>query len=242
MKIETCLHKGAIHENHNEDALYHTVIEDKWLIAAVMDGCSTGTESFFTSTFYKKLIRKTCNTIPFLDQVMPEISIDNTDTIRLGEYILQQVFKDMAKYSKLLMLDKPEILSTLILAVYSVASKELWVNISGDGYVCLNKKIHEFNQNNMPDFMGYHLKEKYSIWLNEHTETLFETDINTFTIATDGISKFFDPAIKKPELIDYTESFLIPEESNPEKTFSRITGKKNFPYDDIAVIHINSSQ
>lgn len=240
MKVETCLHKGAIHENHNEDALYHTVIEDKWLLAAVMDGCSTGNESFFASTLYKKLIRKSCNTIPFLDQVMPDLSIDKMDVKDLGEYILQQVFQDMSKYSKLLMLDKTEILSTLILAVFSVPSEELWVNISGDGYISVNNKIMEFDQNNVPDFMGYHLKEEFSGWISNNTETVFEKNVHTFKIATDGISKFFNAGVKKPELIDYSKSFLASEDPDPEQTFTRLKKKNHFPYDDIAVIQVNS--
>ena len=49
---------GEYHLNHCEDYLFSHKIGDRKFIAAVMDGCTMGVDSYFISTLTGKLLRK----------------------------------------------------------------------------------------------------------------------------------------------------------------------------------------
>jgi hypothetical protein len=48
MRLDSLLKRGGLHEVYGEDAQYHINIGNDWLIAAVMDGCSSGKDSYLS--------------------------------------------------------------------------------------------------------------------------------------------------------------------------------------------------
>ena len=58
MKFYELSHIGEFHVNHNEDFLVLEEAGSTRKLIAVMDGCSSGTDSYFASTLIGKLLRK----------------------------------------------------------------------------------------------------------------------------------------------------------------------------------------
>ena len=161
MKIYSIICAGKDHPVTGEDFQYQHHLAKNWFIGAVMDGCSSGKESHFASTLYSKSLHKACRMLPNMKEIMDDFDLEIMGKEAIMEFILGQLFEDIKKVKRTLFLDIEELLSTLILMVYDKNNQEALVNISGDGLVACNGKAEEIDQNNMPDYMGYHLDMKF---------------------------------------------------------------------------------
>lgn len=242
MKIQSLLKRGYSHAIYGEDALFHTTINNKWNIGAIMDGCSSARESCFAATLLSKLVAKGCKLLPIIEKIQPELTLDKMTPQMVGEFILSQVFSDIISTQKRLLLENIEILSTLSLLVYNEITKEVYINISGDGFYAINNKLSEVDQNNTPDFLGYHTNKSFEVWLHNHTKIIQQQNVNSVSIATDGISKLYSEDGKKHSSINPQEYLIIPQEKKDKKLsldarYNILS--KNFnliPFDDIAII------
>ncbi len=233
MKVDQFTQKGFFHNLHTEDALFYTSIKDPWFIAAVMDGCSSGKESYFMSTLYCKILEKT--TASLTDEFLNDKA---TSPQILNEFILEDVFNTAKQTCELLELDTIEILSTLILMVYNKDSQEICINVSGDGCFSINNKIINIDQNNVPDFMGYHFNLPFQTWLKNHTKTYSESDVQSAFIATDGVTKTINEKRKPPEdfLLEYFLTNTHTKISLIDRYSKLMKSKRLIPADDIAII------
>jgi len=73
MKIYSFLQIGDYHQNHCEDFFLSYSISDEKHLLAVMDGCSSGTNSFFASALFGKILKKCCIEIAYLEFSTGEI-------------------------------------------------------------------------------------------------------------------------------------------------------------------------
>lgn len=240
MHIENLLKRGVTHENHCEDAVFHTAISDVWHVGAVMDGCSSAKESYFAASLISKLIAKACKTIPYLNKVQPHLSITELSPKSLGEFILNQVFEGLKEAHNQFLLDEIELLSTLIISIVHRTNRSAWINISGDGFIAINDELIEIDQNNTPDYMAYHLDMKYDDWLTKHTKTFEIDNFEKLHISSDGIQKFVDKkgSIVRGRSIPHS---LLSIKTNSEQSLKDayfvLTEKQNLsPFDDIGVI------
>lgn len=245
MVIDSFLQRGIMHKDHNEDALFFKHLDETWVIAAVMDGCSTGKDSYFASALYVKSIKKSCLTTPQLNTMNDMVKMDDLDCQMLGKVILKHLFEDQKNIRQSFLLEKSELLSTLLLLVLNKKTKEAFINISGDGFFAVNEKVTEVIQNNMPDFMGYHMDIEFDDWLENHSESHNFYDVESIVIATDGITKLFNK--KKGNYVGYepVKIFLSKEAYKNqlmiEDKFNLYTSEKNLlPYDDIAIVQVTS--
>lgn len=177
---------GTFHTNHCEDYLITTEIGKNKQLLAIMDGCTMGTDSYFISTLIGKLLRKIAKELNYLEFVQ-EGEQNLKDQLR---NILFQLFEELKEIKNRLDLDRTELLSTLILGIIDSKMKEAEIIIIGDGLVYCNGKVYEYDQENKPDYLGYHLAKKFEEWYEQQEQRLSLKDCKDLSIASDGIFTF----------------------------------------------------
>ncbi|PWN63676.1 stage II sporulation protein E (SpoIIE) [Chryseobacterium phosphatilyticum] len=245
MNIYTTLQIGDYHTNHCEDYLLVKKISSNKIVCAVMDGCSTALDSHFASTLIGKILRKIIIEAGYKELYEKDIQRSPDEDLK---EILENLFREISLIKKSLMLDEKELLSTLTIMLYDTQKNEGVILVTGDGVICINGNITEFDHNNKPDYLAYHLHENFEDWYEKQEQRLFFKDIEDISISTDGILTF--SKIKKTEsdqkidfvtylmvdqLYSETEDMLNKKLKNLEYQF----GVK--PTDDLAMIRIKRS-
>lgn len=243
MKIYTHISSGEFHPIHGEDFLYHQHIGENLFIGAVMDGCSSGKESYFASTAYGKSLRKSCRMLPNMKEIIPDFDIDFMEKEAIGAFILNQLFDDLKKLKKTFFLNIEELLSTMILMVFDLKDNSAWVNISGDGMVVCNGKVTEIDQNNVPDYLSYHFDLKFDDWYSKHTQTLEFNGIYDISISSDGISKIYRKSNSLKKDIDPVNLLLIQKPKGDsgdaiDSQFNQLLENGYISADDMSIIRL----
>lgn len=243
MKTYTHLSAGKYHPISGEDFLYQHFLGENFIVGAVMDGCSSGKDSYFASTLYGKSLHKSCRALPNMKEIKPDFDLEKLDKESIGSFILAQLFEDIKKIRRTLFLDVEEILSTLILMVFDVRNNSAWINISGDGLVVYNGTVKEIDQNNMPDYLSYHLDIRFEDWIKNHTQTMELDEVRDISISTDGIMKL-KPADNNCVKIDPVEYLLIQHpDDKPENYLNALhrnllSNLNYISYDDMGIIRL----
>lgn len=186
MIIYTTLTIGEHHTNYCEDYLITAEIGKEKILCAVMDGCSMGTDSYFAATLTGKLLRKIANEYSYKDF----ISNQPNDLQQTLEGIIRQLFLELRGLKNTIQLQREEVLNTLLIAVIDCSNATGEFLCVGDGLICLNGEFFEFEQNNKPDYLGYHLHEDFDTWYANQQQRLSAKQIRDFSLATDGIFTF----------------------------------------------------
>ena len=242
MKIYSALQIGEYHINHCEDYLFIGEIGNDKILCAVMDGCTMAIDSYFASTLVGKLLRKIAIEKGYkeLYNLEPSTDIDN-----FLKAILRELFRELLKIKSQLILDKKELLTTLIILLADKKANNGVVLVIGDGLVSINGQVTEFDQDNKPDYIGFHLGEDFDAWYDKQQQKIFFNDIQDISIATDGIFMFERvKEVSNKETINALK-YLILDNSNDEKDnmleFKIKRLEHNFglkPTDDLAIIRI----
>ncbi|KAA2243228.1 stage II sporulation protein E (SpoIIE) [Chitinophaga agrisoli] len=188
MHIYTTLRRGEYHLHHCEDYLFYDHIGPNRLLCAVMDGCTMGIDSYFAATLTGRVLRKIAKAKSYEAFYNPRAA-----TISLEEQlktILKELFCELQSLQNQLLLDKKELLSTLILLLADTQQDQALIVTIGDGVIALNGVITEYDQDNKPDYIGYHLSEDFEEWYAGQQQTLQVSGIKDISIATDGASTF----------------------------------------------------
>jgi len=244
MRILSLKATGRYHPYHCEDHLFHQYLGSRYLVAAVMDGCSSGVETYFASTLYAKSLRKSCSMLPNMKEIFAELDMQIMDKEAVGNFILGQLFEDVKKIKKTLFLEIQELLSTVLLLVFDLHDQSAWLSVSGDGVVLCNGEMQEFDQNNMPDYLAYHLDIKFDQWLNQHTKTYSYEKIKDIAISTDGILKLKKQGPRVARELNVMEQLLVEVpygsgEAELQHTFQRLMQEESYiPYDDIGILRL----
>ena len=242
MKIYSALQIGDYHLNHCEDYLFIGDIGDDKILCAVMDGCTMGTDSYFVSTLTGKLLRKIVKEKGYKELYKLESHINIDDYLKA---IVKELFKELTITKNQLMLDQKELLTTLVILLADKKTNEGIILVVGDGLVSVNGHITEFDQDNKPDYLGFHLSEDFETWYSLQKQKVAFSDIQDISIATDGIFMF--TPVKK---VDNTETidaidFLLNDKTNEEneemlelklKRLEHNYGLK--PTDDFAIVRL----
>lgn len=236
---------GEFHTNQNEDAYAIVDLGQEKMMIAVMDGCSMGKESHFASTLISKLLRKIGKELGFRNFA----ERNQKETSEYLREILEKLFDDLKHLKSILHLEKDELLSTLILGVLDKSSLDVEIITVGDGLICSNGELIEYEQNDKPDYLGYHLDGEFNPWFQNQSQVVSLKNVKDLSISTDGIFTFknFDgkpyPEISEEELVQY---LLIDEEGAEQEnmlkkkilTIENKYGQK--PSDDLTIIRIKS--
>ena len=244
MRIYTLNKKGKIHDCHTEDHLLVRNLHEPWMVAAVMDGCSSGIESHLASGLLVKIINHICGELNMKTSLSEMKEATEHLPGMIGRMILEQVWETVSVIKSKLSLHTHELLSTLILAVYNKNNRSAWINISGDGYLVINENIREIDQQNMPDYMAYHLGESFDNWIESHSKSFTINEAANLAISTDGVSKFYSQSQKSPLRIDPVNYLLVNAEyaSSPKMLEDKfkilVTDHGLYPYDDLGIVRI----
>ncbi|RZK27449.1 MAG: stage II sporulation protein E (SpoIIE), partial [Hymenobacter sp.] len=187
MRIYSALQMGAYHTNHCEDYLLVSEIGDNKIICAVMDGCTMATDSYFASTLVGKLLRKIAKEKSYQELYEPATFGSLDDYLKA---VLKDLFGELRQLQNQLMLDERELLTTLVLLLLDLESTQGIVLVLGDGLISINGELMEFDQDNKPDYIGYHLREDFETWYSHQKQKLSFNKANDISITTDGIFTF----------------------------------------------------
>jgi hypothetical protein len=238
-------HIGAFHVNHNEDFL---ILEDsgqQTKLIAVMDGCSSGTDSHFASALIGKILRKLAKQEAYRAFAEKNISEPGVQLERIALLL----FEELVSMSRLLDLKSDELLSTVIMGIIDIKNKNGAFLIAGDGLIHINGQNIEYDSNNKPDYIGYHLNMDKHLWLQTKTHRKSIESVHDLSISTDGIHTFrnFDgktyPKISQEDIF---HAFFTDQEdlNNPNKlkrTLWEIKEKYGLaPSDDLTIIRVVS--
>jgi Protein phosphatase 2C len=243
MHIYSLLQIGSFHTLHCEDALISTEIGPGRRLLAVMDGCTMGDDSHLPSTLTAKLLRKISKEIDF------ELFRDRRE-MALGELqrlVLERLFGELRFLKNHIQLEKSELLCTLVMALVDVKAREAHVMVVGDGWVDCNGVGTEFEQENRPDYLGYHLAEDFGEWFGAQMQRLQFTNVQDLSIATDGIVSFQQAVLGEFEPIasDGIVEQLLRNRAGSESTtmlqarlkhIAQHHGQK--PTDDLAILRV----
>lgn len=211
MRIYTTLQIGELHTNYCEDYLITAKIGKNKLLCAVMDGCTMGTDSYFAATLTGKLLRKISKEYNYKEF----LSIESAGLQLILKKITKQLFEELRDAKNMLQLEREEVLNTLLIGVIDTNNRTGEFLCIGDGLICINNRLFEFEQNDKPDYLGYHLHEEFNSWYSKQQQRISAQDIQDFSLATDGIftfKKFNNKAYTEPDdvvkflLVDTGES------------------------------------
>jgi hypothetical protein len=151
-----------------------------------MDGCSMGTDSYFAATLTGKILRKISKEYSYKEF----ISKRPDDLQQTLDQIVNQLFIELRNQKNLLQLNREELLNTLLIAVIDTSNTSGEFLCVGDGLICINNQFYEFEQNDKPDYLGYHLEEDFTRWYGNQNQRISAQGIKDFSLATDGIFTF----------------------------------------------------
>lgn len=177
---------GTFHTNHNEDFSIISKTGTNKTLIAIMDGCSMGTESHFAAILIGKLLRKIAKDFFYQEFIQSKKSTIKEDL----NTILSQLFSQLIPIKNQLHLETEELLSTLILGLVNSQEKCAEIIVIGDGLIFHNGDLHYFDQDNQPDYLGYHLQENFPSWLAKQKQCLSLEQVQDLSIASDGIYTF----------------------------------------------------
>lgn len=177
---------GTFHTNHNEDFLVLEEIGETQFLIAVMDGCTMGKESHFAATLIGKILRRIAKEKYYKAFITKEKHALATPL----KGILEALFLQLKILKNDLVLEKEELLSTLMLGIVDKKTKCAELLTVGDGVVHWDGNLLEYDQANKPDYLGYHLDEDFESWYASQTQRLSLTNLQDLSIASDGIFTF----------------------------------------------------
>lgn len=212
---------GTHHTDHNEDAFVSEEITDRHQLLAVMDGCSMGEDSHFAAGLIRKVLRRIArqtNLRTFAERTNPTV-------VELLKETLNTLFGDLRRLKADLDLSDTELLSTLMLAIVNTKDCTAEIVVIGDGVIACDEEIVEFNQENKPDYLGYHLMEDFEDYWNSLTQRVSASNFLDLAMASDGVFTFkaFNHDSYRPVTEDELVSFLLldREEGPTENAYRR---------------------
>lgn len=184
---------GSFHLDYCEDYVVCIDIGKDRQLLAVMDGCTMGDESYFASALFGRLLRKIGKEANYKEYIEGR----NTPVSDQIRSIIASLFEEVILSKNLLQLEQGELLTTVLLAVIDYQENQGEIVCIGDGLVCVDGSITEFNQDNQPDYLAYHLGEKFEEWYEGLTQRLRIEKFTDISLCTDGILTFADKESSK---------------------------------------------
>jgi len=242
-KIYKALEIGTTHKNFCED--YLLIKENKnYILAAVFDGCSSGNESYFASALLGKITAKTFDSLEFKSDIKKNIC-----------KIIKNIVTQFSETAKNLDLSQEELLSTVIISLIDKKQNKIEVIAIGDGAIFADENQYIIDQNNMPNYLAYHIKKlnrsiDFDNWLKHSTISYSFENLKNFIISTDGILSFRNPENYYPRdkiMSEIYEELILSEQlmenkSKLQRTLRILKSTNNWEhYDDLAIIRIKIS-
>lgn len=235
MHIDSTLQIGAYHLQHCEDYLFYDNLGTDRVLCAVMDGCTMGTDSYFISTLTGKLLRKIAKARNYLEFYQPALASEPL-SMQLKS-IMRSLFDELKLCKNQLQLERSELLTTLIILLAN--KQDGVVLVIGDGLISIDGAVRVFEQDNKPDYLGYHLQEDFDQWYTQ--QALVQLPAwQDISIATDGIETFTALEGKQTDIDPI--NYLLTDTTTLDKKLKFLEHQAGLrPTDDLAVIRVRSS-
>lgn len=198
MRIYKTLNIGEFHTNHCEDFLIEEQIGTNKKLIAVLDGCTMGTESVFASMLFGKILRNIAKK-KFYEEFVAQNPIQLKDQLK---EVIRILIEDTKLLKNQLGLETNELLSTLIVGIVDTKDAKAEFLTIGDGLICKDGELIEYEQDDKPDYLGYHLTDDFEKWFDNQKQKLTVSHFKDLSICTDGIFTFKnlkDKSKQKPE-------------------------------------------
>ena len=243
MKLYAISQIGEYHSNYNEDFWVAQQIGSTKILIAVLDGCSMGKESYFAATLMGKLLRKIAKEMYY----QAFIAKKENSLPEILKEVMRQLCLQLKRLKNDLALEREELLSTLLLGIVDTQQKLAEVLCIGDGLIVCNEILTEYEQENKPDYLGYHLEEHFEDWYKAQNQFLSLSKIQNLSLATDGIFSFSPFEKKQNSHLNEAEilHFLlinkdVSENENPLKRNVKVLAEKYGlkPTDDLTIIQL----
>lgn len=186
IKTFTTLNIGHFHINYCEDFWVTAPITGSQQLIAVLDGCTMGTESAFAAILFGKTLRSIGKELYYEDFLNPS---EAPLSSKLKE-IFRRLFSQLKSIRNQLSLDSHELLSTIVLGVVDEERRAAEFLTVGDGLICHDGNIVNYEQDDRPDYLGYHLSKDFNAWFDAQRQKLAIKDFHDLSICTDGIFSF----------------------------------------------------
>lgn len=257
--------RGELHTNQNEDFF---VLEQKgdFDFMAVLDGCSSGRDAHFASSFMGKSLKANFKRIvnEYIGDEYFLLADDGLNAQDLLTEIILGLAEDMKQVMTLLDLKDIDLLSTLITFLYDHMAKQGYIIAFGDGVIMVDDKIIVINHNNYPGYLAYdhHLNnfiadpKKFLIEYNNRyggKQCHWLGLVKRVTLATDGIESYHYKQNDECLSNDDKNKLIYPRAQEPEsyinptglindygydKVMLELNTKYNLiPYDDITLVN-----
>ncbi len=204
IKTFTTLNIGHFHTNYCEDFWVTAPITGSQQLIVVSDGCTMGTESAFAAILFGKTLRSISKELYYENFLNPsDVSLNS----KLRE-IFRRLFQRLKSIRNQLSLDTHELLATIVLGVIDHRHSAAEFLTIGDGLICHDGNIVNYEQDDRPDYLGYHLSKDFDSWFDTQTQKLTIKGFNDLSICTDGIFSFRnfkqpDKQKSEAEIIDF---------------------------------------
>lgn len=198
MKIYTTLQLGEFHTHYCEDYLLVAPLSTDRKLIAVLDGCTMATESVFAAMLYGKILKQVAKSLYYEEFV----SGDKRNLEDMLRYIIKKLINETRQVKNQLGLEVSELLATLILGVIDTEERKAEILAIGDGLVCVDGSFIEYEQNDKPDYLGYHLSENFENWYSAQEQRLAIANFTELAICTDGIFAIRNLELKKQQLTE----------------------------------------
>ncbi|RFM31195.1 protein phosphatase 2C domain-containing protein [Chitinophaga silvisoli] len=233
MHIDSTLQIGAYHLQHCEDYLFHDHIGTDKLLCAVMDGCTMGTDSYLIAPLVGKLLRKIVKERHYLEFYQPS----RLPLSQELKSIVQQLFNELKMLKNQLQLEQREMLTTII--IFLLDKNNGAGLVVGDGVLSIDGQLTVFEQDNKPDYLGYHLQEDFDNWYARQA-VLNITNYTDLSLSTDGISSFM--ALEGGETEMDPIAYLLADPGELDKKLKYLEHQAGLrPTDDVAIIRVRNS-
>ena len=141
-----------------------------------------------------------------------------------------------------------ELLSTLIIGIVETKEAKAEFLTIGDGLICKDGELIEYEQNDKPDYLGYHLAENFDNWFESQKQKISISSFKDLSICTDGIFTFKNLNDKSKQISEHRIiNFLLVDNEGSEfdnfldRKIRNLKDKWNHVVtDDLAIIRIKS--
>lgn len=177
--------RSSTHLNCEDSVYVHE--SESFIDGIIADGCSTGTKSHFASQLL-------CYAFKYRG-----IKDRYTD-----DRVIFDVMKSMLVTMAALEIDIINLLSTCMLFHYNKSDKTLYIRVIGDGYYYVNDVEYIVDQNNIPDYLAYHIYDtpsKVREFFNKYPEVVYDS-VDRFMICSDGITRIERTAFQPDPTLD----------------------------------------
>jgi len=186
VKVRKVVRRGRSHDQRCEDdSLIFSY--NQIAVIAVFDGCSDGTDSYFASGLFAKILKKIAiRNREYFEKINQDSNLEDV-VHNITRLFFDELKHTIAYYE----LDNKEALSTIVLSAVNLITKQSFSIIIGDGSVYVDGDIYTVQpEKNEPQYIAYSIKRDFEDFWGKSVNKYTFTIKDTIAVMSDGIDSF----------------------------------------------------